>query len=151
MKEYKLKINGGYDFIIVSPQTISLLISKIHDSLDKELSVTVEDIMPADFAKYLMNVINSNRQSSIHFRYSQIVADPITKRELYRLMQEQLNLMDMDRTLCFESIKLVDTLAGEAGFDIDCTEPFFWACKDTTVRFTYTYSDGRQETLVIEY
>lgn len=107
--------------------------------------------MPADFAKYLMNVINSNRQLSIHFRYSQIAAAPITKREFYQLMQKQLNLMDMDRTFCFESIKLVDTLAGEAGFDIDCTELFFWACKDTTVRFTYIYSDGRQETLIIEY
>jgi len=43
MKEYRLKINGGYDFIIISPQTISLLISKIHNSPDKELAVKVED------------------------------------------------------------------------------------------------------------
>jgi len=151
MKEYRLKINGGYDFIIISPQTISLLISKIHNSPDKELAVKVEDIMPADFAKYLVNVINSNRQANIRFRYSQIAADPITKRELYQLMREQLSLMDMDKTLCFENIKLVNTMTGEAGFDIDCTEPFFWACKDTAAQFVYTYSDGRQETLILEY
>lgn len=52
----------GMIFIIISPQTISLLISKIRNSPDKELAVKVEDIMPADFARYLVNVINSNRQ-----------------------------------------------------------------------------------------
>ena len=151
MKEYRLKINGGYDFIIISPQTISLLISKIHNSPDKELAVKVEDIMPADFARYLVDVINSNRQANIRFRYSQIAADPITKRELYRLMEEQLSLMNMDRMMCFERIKLVDKTIGEAGFDMECSEPFFWACKDSVAKFVYTYPDGRQEVLTIEY
>ena len=151
MKEYKLKINGGYDFIIISPQTISLLISQSHKSPEKELSVRVEDIMPDDFARYLMNVINSNRQSNISFRYSQIAEDPITKQGLYQIMREQLSLMNMDRTVCFESIKLVDKPIGEAGFDMECSEPFFWACKDSVAKFVYTYPDGRQEVLTIEY
>lgn len=151
MKEYRLKINGGNDFVIISPQTLSLLISKIHDSPDRELSISVEDIMPADFARYLVNVINSNRQANIRFRYSQIVASPITKWELYQLMQEQLSLMDVNSTLCFENIKLINTMTGEAGFDIDCTEPFFWVYKDTAAKFVYTYPDGRQEVLTIEY
>lgn len=151
MKEYKLKINGRYDFVVIAPQTLSSLISKIHDSSEAELSVRAEDIMPADFAKYLVNVINSNRQTNIHFRYSQIVEDPITKRELYQLMQEQLELMDINSEKCFDTIRLIDTLNGEAGFDVACTEPFFWACKDSAARFVYTFPDGRQETLVIEY
>lgn len=151
MKEYKLKINGGYDFVVIAPQTLSSLISKIHDSPEAEPCVRVEDIMPADFAKYLVNVINSNRQTNILFRYSQIVEDPITKRELYQLMQEQLELMDMNNESCFEAISLIDTLNGEVGVDVACTEPFFWACKDSAARFVYTFPDGRQETLVIEY
>lgn len=151
MKEYRLKIDGGYDFIIISPQTISLLISKIHNSPDKELAIKVEDIMPADFARYLVDVINSNRQSSISFRYSQIIADPIIKWELYQLMQEQLSLMNMDKMVCFERIKLVDKTIGKAGFDMECSEPFFWACKDSVAKFVYTYPDGRQEVLTIEY
>ena len=28
---------------------------------------------------------------------------------------------------------------------------FFWACKDTAAKFVYTFPDGREETLVIEY
>lgn len=79
------------------------------------------------------------------------IADPITKRELYQLMQEQLNLLDINWASCFENIKLVDTLTGEAGFDIACTEPFFWACKDTAAKFVYTFSDGGERTLIIEY
>lgn len=151
MKEYKLKINGGYDFVVIAPQTLSSLISKIHDSPEAELCVRIEDIMPSDFAKYLVNVINSNREASICFRYRQIVADPITKRELYRLMQEQLDMMDINSEKCFDTIRLIDTLNGEAGFNVVCTEPFFWACKDSAARFVYTFPDGRQETLVIEY
>ena len=57
MKEYKLKINGGYDFVVIASQTLSSLISKIHDSPEAELCVRAEDIMPSDFAKYLVNVI----------------------------------------------------------------------------------------------
>lgn len=151
MKEYRLKINGGYDFIVIAPKTLSSLISKIHDSSETELCVRVEDIMPSDFAKYLVNVINSNREASICFRYRQTVADSITKRELYRLMQEQLDMMDINSEKCFDTIRLIDTLNGEAGFDVVCTEPFFWACKDSAARFVYTFPDGRQETLVIEY
>lgn len=58
-----------------------MLISQIHESPEKEMSVSVEDIMPEDFARYLMNVINSNRQSSICFRYSQIAADEAVWKE----------------------------------------------------------------------
>lgn len=150
MKEYKLKINGGYDFVVIAPKTLSSLISKIHDSPEAEFCVRVEDIMPADFAKYLVNVINSNRQTNIRFRYRQIMADPVTKRELYQLMRDQLNLMDINSERCIDTIRLIDT-NGEAGFDIACTEAFFWACKDSAARFVYTFPDGRQETLVIEY
>ena len=34
---------------------------------------------------------------------------------------------------------------------MECNELFFWACKDTTAKFIYTFPDGRQETLVLEY
>lgn len=59
--------------------------------------------------------------------------------------------MDMNNERCFDVFRLIDTLNGEAGFDVACTEPFFWACKDSAARFVYTFPDGRQETLVIEY
>lgn len=66
-------------------------------------------------------------------------------------MGEQLNLMDMNNESYFDAIRLINILDGEAGFDVTCNEPFFWACKDSAARFVYTFPDGRQETLVIEY
>ena len=49
MKEYKLKINGEIDFIIISPQVLSSLISQIHSSPEREVAVNIEDIMPPGF------------------------------------------------------------------------------------------------------
>lgn len=66
-------------------------------------------------------------------------------------MGEQLNLMDMNNESYFDAIRLINILDGEARFDVACAEPFFWACKDSAARFVYTFPDGRQETLVIEY
>ena len=56
MKEYKLKINGEIDFIIISPQVFSSLISQIHNSPEREVAVNIEDIMPPGFTDYLLRV-----------------------------------------------------------------------------------------------
>ena len=61
MKEYRLKINGEIDFIIISPQVLSSLISQIHNSLECEVAVNIEDIMPPGFTDYLLRVINGKR------------------------------------------------------------------------------------------
>lgn len=151
MKEYKLKINGEMDFVIISPQVFSSLISKIHNSPDCEVSVAVEEIMPPDFADYLINVINVNRFSNEKFRYNYIMDDPITRKDLYRILKEQLSNADMDNTTCFQNISLQGTFHGVAELDMECNEPFFLACKDSTAKLVYTFQDGREETLVIEY
>ena len=67
MKEYRLKINGEIDFIIISPQVLSSLISQIHNSLECEVAVNIEDIMPPGFTDYLLRVINTNRFTNKQF------------------------------------------------------------------------------------
>ena len=64
MREYKLKIKGGSDFVIVSPKVIAALVKEIYNTPQKELSVAVEKIIPEDFTQYLMRVINSNRYTN---------------------------------------------------------------------------------------
>lgn len=78
MREYKLKIKGGSDFVIVSPKVIAALVKEIYNTPQKELSVAVEKIMPEDFTQYLMRVINSNRYTNDQFRFREILEDPIT-------------------------------------------------------------------------
>lgn len=151
MKEYKLKISGEMDFVIISPQVFSSLIAKIHNSPEREVAVVVEEIMPPGFMDYLINVINVNRFTNEKFRYHYILEDPITRKDLYKILKEQLSRADMDNTTCFQNISLQRTLHGAAELDMECNEPFFLACKDSTAKLVYTFQDGREETLVIEY
>ena len=151
MKEYKLKISGEMDFVIISPQVFSSLIAKIHNSPEREVAVVVEEIMPPGFMDYLINVINVNRFTNEKFRYHYILEDPITRKDLYKILKEQLSRADMDNTTCFQNSSLQGTLHGAAELDMECNEPFFLACKDSTAKLVYTFQDGREETLVIEY
>ena len=57
MNEYKLKIRGEIDFIIISPKVLSSLIFQIHNSPEREVAVNIEDIMPPGFTDYLLRVI----------------------------------------------------------------------------------------------
>ena len=151
MKEYKLKINGEIDFIIISPQVLSSLISQIHNSPEREVAVNIEDIMPPGFTDYLLRVINVNRFTNERFRYHYILENPVTKKGLYEILQQQLSNADIEKSPCFQTIRLTDTFRGDVELDVECNEPFFWACKDTAAKFVYTFPDGREETLVIEY
>lgn len=151
MQEFMLKINGGEDFVIITPQMLSALIVQIHRLPERELKVAVREILPTGLEEYMEKIINTNRYTASCFRYRQILEDPITKKELHRILRGQLEVLEMNQTACFQSIVLADTISGEAGFDIACTEPFFWACKDSMVRFVYVYSDGEREALVLKY
>lgn len=149
MTEYKLKINGVTDFIIISPRVLSSLIAKIHDSPDSEITVEVEEIMPLEFTEYLLRVINSNRFADQHFRYRYISEHPMSETELYEILRRQLMNASVQKSICFRNICLADTISGKKEFDIECSKPFFWVCKDSSSRFFYTCEDGRQELLVI--
>lgn len=151
MKEYKIKINGGDDFVIVFPSVAASLIAKARENGVKEFVVGIEDIMPERMREYLLRVINTNRYTSSQFRFSQILEDPITKEGLYRILQEQLVDMEMDGELCFQKIELIEMMSGESGLEMEGTKPFIWACRDSASSFLYTLEDGSQEKLVIEF
>ena len=83
MKEYTLIIKGEMDFIILSPQVLSSLITQIHNSPERKVVVSIESIMPPKFTDYLLRVINSNRFSNERFRYRYILENPVTKMRFY--------------------------------------------------------------------
>lgn len=76
MKEYTLIIKEEMDFIILSPQVLSSLITQIHNSPERKVVVSIESIMPPTFTDYLLRVINSNRFSNERFRYRYILENP---------------------------------------------------------------------------
>ena len=151
MKEYTLIIKGEIDFIIIAPQVFSSLITQIHNSPERKVVVGIESIMPPKFTDYLLRVINSNRFSNERFRYHYILENLVTKKGLYEILRQQLSNTDIEKSPCFQTIRLTDTFRGDVELDMECNKPFFWACKDTAAKFVYTFPDGREETLVIEY
>ena len=145
MKEYKLKINGEIDFIIISPQVLSSLISQIHNSPEREVAVNIEDIMPPGFTDYLLRVINVNRFTNERFRYHYILENPVTKKGLYEILEQQLSNADIEKSPCFQTIRLTDTFRGDVELDMECNEPFFWPAKIRQQSlFIRSQMDGRK-------
>jgi len=145
MRRATLKIEGGKDFVIITPQMLSALICQIRIHTVQCFTVPVEEIMPGRLEQYLEKLINTNRYAAPCFRYSDIMEEPITKDGLYRIVGSQLEVLKMDRTACFHSVVPVDATDGEAALDIACTEPFFLACKDITMRFAYIGQSGERK------
>lgn len=145
MKEYKLKINGEIDFIIISPQVLSSLISQIHSSPEREVAVNIEDIMPPGFTDYLLRVINVNRFTNERFRYRYILENPITKKGLYEILRQQLSNAGIEKSPCFQTIRLTDTFRGDVELDMECNEPFSGPAKiQQQSLFTRSRMDGRK-------
>lgn len=129
LKEYKVCISGGMDCVIVFPQMIEALVTKVRDSKEKEFVVNIEDIMTESMSEYLLNVINTNRHFHKKFQFRTIVEDPISKTGLYHILKKQLEDMRMEEGKCFEKIELVEMMSGEHGFEVEGTSLFIWVCK----------------------
>ena len=150
-KEYKIRINSGIDFVIVFPEVIGFLISKIRGNENEELVVGIDEVMTERMTAYLLRILNTNRFTNSQFRFRQILENPITKDGLYQVLEEQLQSMDIDDGKCFDKVELIEMLTGDSGLEIECTTPFLWACKDTAAVFLYTFPDGEKKKILIEY
>lgn len=150
MKEYRLKFVGLKDLIIISPKVLESFIPHIYYSKSKELVVNIEEFMPKSYSDYLMEIINTNREIS-EFKYQNIRADVLVRKHIYQILQYQLQSLTIDTDKCFYNVCLLEQKKDSAGLDIECNEPFYWACKDSESVFWYTNELGRQVKLVVEY
>lgn len=55
MKEYRLKITGMEEFIIISPKVLALLLKKINGMENHTIEIPVESIMPPGYTQYLLS------------------------------------------------------------------------------------------------
>lgn len=86
MKEYRIKITGEYDVIVLSPNMIARLIDKIRGSDTKELVIPAEEILPQGYAQYLNRVLDANTE----------VAKTLPDRNAYTLIAEQIKKMQFN-------------------------------------------------------
>ena len=89
MKEYRLKITGVEEFIIISPKVLGLLLKKIHGMENHTIEIPVESIMPPGYTQYLLNVINSNRSHKF-FNFFSTTEEPLQKEHIYKIIEHQM-------------------------------------------------------------
>lgn len=149
MKEYKVSITGITDFIIISPEVLRLLLEKIKDSITLNVEIPAESIMPMKFAKYIKAVINVNRDKT-QFRFKRITEDEISMIDIYSILEYQMRNLKIDKEKCFEKFTLLaENSEGKYSFAVESNKTFFHICQDEESRFTYVFSDGRQERITL--
>lgn len=151
MKEYRLRITGVEDFVIISPKVLGLLLRKINESDSRILEIPVESIMPPGYTQYLLKVLNSNRENKL-FSFSQIEDALLKTEHVYQIIEYQMQRLKIESDDCFKKIVLrVDRLGKSMEYEVETKDSFFCICKNENNRFIYVFPDERQESILIEW
>ncbi len=142
MKEYRIKITGEYDVIVLSPKMIALLIDKIRGADTKELIIPAEEILPQGYAEYLSRFLAANAE----------VAENLMHRNAYSLIAEQIGKMQFDDKDCFDSVEAKE-IESNPQLDVEASEDFYVVTKQENSQFRYTFqnADGEEINIVLEY
>lgn len=142
MKEYKIKITGKYDIIVLSPKMIAVLIEKIRSSDTKELVIPAEEILPQGYAQYLARVLEANME----------IAKSLPNRSAYTLIAEQIKKLQFNEKDCFERVGVTKPNSSPQ-FDVDASEEFFIVTKQENSQFHYSFKseNGEKISIVLEY
>lgn len=63
MREYRIRITGEYDVLVVSPRMIERLITRIRQSDSRELVIPAEEILPPGYARLSCEGAGSQRRA----------------------------------------------------------------------------------------
>lgn len=154
MKEYKIKITGEYDVIVLSPDMIARLVDAVRSSDTKELVIPAEEILPQGYAGYLNRVLDANPE----------LTGTLPDRNAYTLIAEQIKKMQFDEKDCFDSVNVtrseevpqpgeVPRLEEVPLFDVEASEDFYIVTKQENNRFRYVFQNenGEEVSIVLEY
>lgn len=142
MKEYRIRITGKYDVIVLSPKMITTLIDKIRHSNSKEMVVPAEDILPQGYAEYLTRVLDANTE----------VAKTLPNRNAYTLIADQIRKMQCNEMDCFNSVDVTEP-ANDPQLDMEASRDFFIVTKQKNSQFRYIVKSetGEEINIVLEY
>lgn len=142
MKEYKIKITGEYDVIVLSPKMIALLIDKIRNSDTKEMVIPAEEILPQGYVEYLNRVLDANTE----------IAKTLPNRSAYTLIAEQMRKMQFNEKDCFDSVDVTEPEKSPQ-LDMEASEDFYIVTKQENNRFRYVFQNenGEEVSVILEY
>lgn len=130
MAEYKIKITGEYDVIVLSPKMISLLIDKIRGSDTTEMFIPAEEFLPRRYAEYINRVLDANTE----------IAKTLPNRSAYTLIAEQIKKIQFDERDCFDSVAITEPERNPR-FDMEASEDFYIVAKHKNSRFKYVFKN----------
>ena len=141
MKEYKIKITGEYDVIVLSPKMIALLIERIRGSDTKELVIPADEIIPPGYAGYLNHVLEANLG----------IAKLLPDRNAYGLIADQIKNLKCDEYDCFERVEIIKP-EGFPQLDMDTSSDFYIVTKQENCQFCYVVrTDDEEISVLLEY
>ena len=142
MKEYKIKIKGNYDILIINPKMISNLIAKVNQSDSKELTVSADEILPEKYVEYLSRVLKANVETTKALQ----TINP------YELIAKEIEKLQVNNENCFDNVKVTES-SKNTRFDIDTNEKFYMLVKEKENRFKYVYKNenGEEISVLLEY
>ena len=142
MKEYKIKIKGNYDILIINPKMISNLITKISQADTKELTVSADEILPEKYVEYLSRVLKANVETTKALQ----TINP------YELIAKEIEKLQVNNENCFDNVKVTES-SKNTRFDIDTNEKFYMLVKQKENRFKYVYKNenGEEISVLLEY
>ena len=142
MKEYKIKIKGNYDILIINPKMISNLIAKVNQSDSKELTVSADEILPDKYVEYLSRVLKANIETT----------KALQTINLYELIAKEIEKLQVNNENCFDNVKVTES-SKNTRFDIDTNEKFYMLVKQKENSFKYVYKNenGEEISVLLEY
>ena len=91
MREYRIRITGEYDVLVVSPRMIERLITRIRQSDSRELVIPAEEILPPGYADYLARVLEANGEQN----------DEKSGQSVYDVLAGQIENLKVEEDLVF--------------------------------------------------
>ena len=142
MKEYKIKIKGNYDILIINPKMISNLIAKVNQSDSKELTVSADEILPEKYVEYLSRVLKANVETTKALQ----TINP------YELIAKEIEKLQVNNENCFDNVKVTENNENTS-FDIDTNEKFYMLIKEKENQFKYVFKNenGEEISVLLEY
>lgn len=142
MKEYKIKIKGNYDILIINPKMISNLIAKVNQSDSKELTVSADEILPDKYVEYLSRVLKANIETTKALQ----TINP------YELIAKEMEKLQVNNENCFDNVKVTEN-NDNSSFDIDTNEKIYMLIKEKDNQFKYVYKseNGEEINVLLEY
>lgn len=146
MREYRIRITGEYDVLVVSPRMLERLIARIRQSDSRELVIPAEEILPPGYTDYLARVLEANGEQD----------GKKSGQNVYDVLAGQIENLKVEEDPCFDRVEaeFPGKIPGAGPqFDVEAREQFFLFTKQKNTVFHYVFAneDGEEASVLLEY